>query len=139
MKCPNCGLVNPESAAKCDCGFDFLGGGMEQVIKNPKKRGKPFLIFWHLLMFIVIALVTYTIMNSFVHPLIPSSSAALQKVCKEETNGMIKMNACEQLMKEFEVRSAENMFIAIAVGAVISGFLLLIRLKRLQVRTILGQ
>jgi len=23
MKCPNCGLVNPDSALKCDCGYDF--------------------------------------------------------------------------------------------------------------------
>jgi hypothetical protein len=23
MKCPNCGLFNPDSAQRCDCGFDF--------------------------------------------------------------------------------------------------------------------
>ena len=23
MKCPNCGLENPESAIRCDCGYDF--------------------------------------------------------------------------------------------------------------------
>jgi len=23
MKCPECGLINPDSALRCDCGFDF--------------------------------------------------------------------------------------------------------------------
>ena len=23
MKCPNCGLENPSSALRCDCGYDF--------------------------------------------------------------------------------------------------------------------
>ena len=23
MKCPNCGLMNPDDAVKCDCGFSF--------------------------------------------------------------------------------------------------------------------
>lgn len=26
MKCPSCGLHNPESAQLCDCGFDFRRG-----------------------------------------------------------------------------------------------------------------
>ncbi len=24
MKCPHCGLENPDSAAECDCGYDFI-------------------------------------------------------------------------------------------------------------------
>ena len=23
MKCPNCGLINPDSALRCNCGYDF--------------------------------------------------------------------------------------------------------------------
>ncbi len=23
MKCPHCGLINPETALRCDCGYDF--------------------------------------------------------------------------------------------------------------------
>jgi hypothetical protein len=26
MKCPNCGLINPPSALRCDCGYDFPSG-----------------------------------------------------------------------------------------------------------------
>lgn len=31
MKCVNCGLLNPENAARCDCGYDFA----TQTIKAP--------------------------------------------------------------------------------------------------------
>jgi hypothetical protein len=35
MDCPNCGLVNPETAQRCDCGYDF-GAKMvkEQVART---------------------------------------------------------------------------------------------------------
>ncbi len=29
MHCPNCGLINPESAGRCDCGYDFSRKTME--------------------------------------------------------------------------------------------------------------
>jgi hypothetical protein len=28
MKCPHCALENPESALRCDCGYDFASGKM---------------------------------------------------------------------------------------------------------------
>ena len=31
MECPICGLINPDSAQRCDCGYDFL----TQIIKKP--------------------------------------------------------------------------------------------------------
>src|SRR5262245_32656273 len=30
MKCPNCGLFNPDSAQRCDCGYDFASGSMQR-------------------------------------------------------------------------------------------------------------
>ncbi len=32
VKCPRCGLINPDTAQRCDCGYDFAS----------KKVGKPF-------------------------------------------------------------------------------------------------
>ena len=29
VQCPNCGLFNPETALRCDCGFDFPSGRMK--------------------------------------------------------------------------------------------------------------
>ena len=28
MKCINCGLINPETALRCDCGYDFATQSM---------------------------------------------------------------------------------------------------------------
>jgi hypothetical protein len=30
VKCPNCGLINPETALRCDCGYNFDLGGMDE-------------------------------------------------------------------------------------------------------------
>src|SRR5262245_35671390 len=29
MKCPNCKLINPDTALRCDCGYDFQSGKMK--------------------------------------------------------------------------------------------------------------
>lgn len=29
MNCPRCGLINPESAQRCDCGYDFINKSVE--------------------------------------------------------------------------------------------------------------
>jgi len=42
MKCPNCGLINPETAEKCDCGFDFVVAKQSRIpIPEYKKSKKP--------------------------------------------------------------------------------------------------
>ena len=37
MRCPNCGLVNPDSAQRCDCGYDFPSG----TLKAPDPGAAP--------------------------------------------------------------------------------------------------
>ena len=40
MKCPNCGLENPDSTLKCDCGYNFVKkeivSKLEENIEKPK-------------------------------------------------------------------------------------------------------
>lgn len=38
MKCPNCGLINSDSALHCDCGFSFEPGELEAKIRQGSKR-----------------------------------------------------------------------------------------------------
>jgi hypothetical protein len=39
MNCPNCGLENPPSATRCDCGFDFDSRQMSRsFLPPPSKR-----------------------------------------------------------------------------------------------------
>ena len=30
MDCPHCGLINPDTAQRCDCGYDFEKGTIEK-------------------------------------------------------------------------------------------------------------
>lgn len=36
MKCPNCGLINPENALICDCGYNFKTNTVEITAKETK-------------------------------------------------------------------------------------------------------
>src|SRR2546426_6943488 len=40
MKCPNCKLINPPSAIRCDCGYDFPTGSMKTsyLLRNLKEE-----------------------------------------------------------------------------------------------------
>jgi hypothetical protein len=43
MKCPNCGLINPDSALRCDCGYDFEDKKIKQKYISDKGKRKGFL------------------------------------------------------------------------------------------------
>lgn len=40
MECPRCRLVNPDSAQRCDCGYDFPTGTVRASYADAAKRGK---------------------------------------------------------------------------------------------------
>ena len=42
MKCPSCGLINPDTAIRCDCGYDFPSG----KIKESYVAGEPLKVGW---------------------------------------------------------------------------------------------
>lgn len=36
-RCPNCRLINPDEAERCDCGFDFETGSLVRLDRKPRK------------------------------------------------------------------------------------------------------
>ena len=40
MKCPHCRLINPESAERCDCGYDFRTGTQGQPPRSAPALGR---------------------------------------------------------------------------------------------------
>jgi len=38
MDCPTCGLVNPPTAQRCDCGYDFAEQRQKQPLTAPSRR-----------------------------------------------------------------------------------------------------
>jgi len=37
-KCPNCGLINPDIAQRCDCGYDFECGEIKSPYVKPSRK-----------------------------------------------------------------------------------------------------
>jgi len=40
MNCPNCGLINPPTAQRCDCGYDFVDRRQKQPLLPPSRSHK---------------------------------------------------------------------------------------------------
>lgn len=55
MKCPNCGLINPDNAQRCDCGYDF---NRRVIIAKNTKSQKTIIITLALLLLAIGILVT---------------------------------------------------------------------------------
>lgn len=41
MNCPQCRLINPDTALRCDCGYDFPSGKMRDPLVQPKRVKLP--------------------------------------------------------------------------------------------------
>lgn len=54
MDCPRCGLINPDSAQRCDCGYDFI---TKKVEKPYEEQGLPKEIKTWLIIVIVVNLI----------------------------------------------------------------------------------
>lgn len=37
-RCPQCALINPASAMRCDCGYDFRWGNQAQAYLTPQQQ-----------------------------------------------------------------------------------------------------
>jgi len=61
MKCPICGLINPEPAQRCDCGYDFDKGTMEKpyYIQKPREDSKASKVL--ITAYIILHIIFYTI------------------------------------------------------------------------------
>jgi len=40
MRCPQCGLENPETASKCDCGHRFAGTADDRLVSEVRAIGR---------------------------------------------------------------------------------------------------
>jgi len=45
MDCPNCKLVNPPTAARCDCGYDFQTHTMKRSYLTEQNQSRGFWVF----------------------------------------------------------------------------------------------
>ena len=55
MKCPRCGLFNPESAQRCDCGYDFETRSVEKPYFN---QGLPKTIKTYIIAVVIVNLLS---------------------------------------------------------------------------------
>ena len=58
--CPVCGLVNPDTSPRCDCGFNFEGGA--QALKEANAGGSLLMVIGLLVFFVGAALLGFTVL-----------------------------------------------------------------------------
>jgi hypothetical protein len=80
LKCPNCGLINPPTAERCDCGYDFVSKTIEEpYFKEPidprlRTFGGWLLLFWYGM---TVATPSITLVEFLVHPDVAGAVAFL--------------------------------------------------------------
>lgn len=79
MKCPNCGLFNPDSAERCDCGYDFNSSKIEKsyIIQKQKNSKKYVLGIFMIIFGALVGLSALFSLSSIVMVIMNSSSTQL--------------------------------------------------------------
>lgn len=70
-KCPTCGLYNPETAIRCDCGYDFQLGQRQQLPFNIKKtvhRKSSSFVVLTVMTFLSLIVACFTTVMTFIIP-----------------------------------------------------------------------
>ena len=65
MDCPNCKLVNPPTAARCDCGYDFQTGTIKEsyLTERDKQLSKP-VIAGAILITVILARIAFNLLKA---------------------------------------------------------------------------
>jgi hypothetical protein len=69
-KCPHCGLFNPESAQRCDCGYDFEARELRSCDLGRKPDERPRAISQTAIVLCVFILLGFTFYNPEGNPLV---------------------------------------------------------------------
>jgi uncharacterized membrane protein len=66
MDCPNCKLVNPPTAERCDCGYDFKTRTIKEsyLTERDKQLSKPGIVGAALLILVLVRFAARLIVNS---------------------------------------------------------------------------
>ena len=67
MDCPNCKLVNPPTAERCDCGYDFRTGTMKEsyLTERDKRLSKPEIVGVALVILVAMRFAVRLVLNSW--------------------------------------------------------------------------
>jgi len=65
MQCPNCRLLNPPDAARCDCGYDFATGTMHHLKVDHRQEGWRRRLFLQYAISCLVGTVAFLALRSF--------------------------------------------------------------------------
>ena len=68
MDCPRCGLINPETAQRCDCGYDFTTKTLEEPYdRSQEDQRRPWVRYWARMMDVMLFGLPCGIIIGFIH------------------------------------------------------------------------